>query len=1190
MRNLLSLAIALALPVAAAAGEPACVVSFSGAQQNVCDGTTSTTTPGMSRLLSLAAVQDSTLRIVKFDGPVTKDQRERVEAAGARIISYAPHYAYIVRMAPALDARMRAIDGVIWSGPMLPALKIDANVFAELKSGGIVDSLGIELLEITFDTPAGGTSMRSAMNSVPGLTVANVMEKGGETSVRATFNRAQLSSAIEEVAQRDDVLSVGFRKNMRISNSQGQWLHQSNKNTPQPQTPVFDRGIYGCGQIIGELDTGLHMDNVAFKDASQPMPIDICTTGSSCPVIALPNYAARKVVAYYKWSGLAGGTWADNHGHGTHVAGSIIGNDNVANPGTDCTNLTTPGGNSNLDGMAPGAKLVMQESGGNLAYLNDHGGSSYHAADVAWQNGARIHSDSWGGGCTDMFGNCVSGCTVTYDTEARDADRIMNDRPDLLMVFAAGNDATACPSGNNVGSPGNAKNVLTIGATGRGTAGNNMAGFSSRGPTLDSRTKPDLTAQGNAIISASRSANGTTSMSGTSMATPTAAGTAALVRDYLARGFYPSGEATSGDEITEPSGALVKAILATGAAKMTGTGAGANPSQAQGFGRVLLDDSLYFDGDSSRLFIDDAEQGLETSEVASHQFDVVGDGQPLTFVLTWNDVAAAVGASPATVNALRLEVQSPNGDVWTQKLPAGYNVNNANPTQGIDASNYDVLNTLQRIRFDAPSIGTYEVRVRGINVPSGPQKFALAVTGEFDVNSDPTFRLSATPGAIGICAGSPAEYDIGVRSRYGFIDPVTLSVSGLPGATTGNFSLTSVIPADPAAVSHLTIANTAGLSRGNYAFSVDGASTGVEPVNQSIGAQLKVSVGIPGMPALTAPVAGATGLPLSPTFSWATDAAAESYLIEVASDNAFANIIASNTVTTTSWTPSAPLSTLTTYYWRVKANSTCGNSGSSTVRSFTTGVPFPQPYCPVTFPAGVEPITLVKFSLIDNRSATSGGPAHEDFLGVSGGLVEAGEQYEMAVEGNTEGGYTTKVKAYIDWDRNGTFETSEGYSIGDITNSTGVDGKRAIANISVPASVTPGPVRMRVTKKYNAEAPACNNAGYGQAEDYTLMVHDTSVTYTVGGTVSGLSDPSLELSLNGQPAYVVGNGAFVFPTTLADASLYEVTVGELRQEICTVNNASGVIAGADVTNVEVTCAPIGPSDVIFAHDFEIALP
>src|SRR5690606_32304828 len=115
-------------------------------------------------------------------------------------------------------------------------------------------------------------------------------------------------------------------------------------------------------------------------------------------------------------------------------------------------------------------------------------------------------------------------------------------------------------------------------------------------------------------------------------------------------------------------------------------------------------------------------------------------------------------------------------------------------------------------------------------------------------------------------------------------------------------------------------------------------------------------------------------------------------------------------------------------------------------------------------------------------------------------------------------------------------------------------------------------------------------AGYGQAEDYTLMVHDTSVTYTVGGTVSGLSDPSLELSLNGQPAYVVGNGAFVFPTTLADASLYEVTVGELRQEICTVNNASGVIAGADVTNVEVTCASIGPSDVIFAHDFEIALP
>ena len=102
------------------------------------------------------------------------------------------------------------------------------------------------------------------------------------------------------------------------------------------------------------------MDNIAFKDATQPMPIDICTSGASCPAIAAPNYLARKVVAYYKWSGLSGTTWDDNHGHGTHVGGSIIGNDNGFNPGTSCTGLQTPDGTSNLVGMAPYAKLVMQ--------------------------------------------------------------------------------------------------------------------------------------------------------------------------------------------------------------------------------------------------------------------------------------------------------------------------------------------------------------------------------------------------------------------------------------------------------------------------------------------------------------------------------------------------------------------------------------------------------------------------------------------------------------------------------------------------------------------------------------------------------------------------------------------------------------------------------------------------------------
>ncbi len=1184
MRNLLSLAIMLALPAGALANDDSvnyqerCLISFSGAQQDVCESRVFAEPADLASLMSPDAVKQSTLRIVKFDGPILDEQRQAVELAGARIIGYAPYHAYIVRMEPALDAEMKRIAGVVWAGPMLPALKVDPNIFAELRQGNLTSQLGIETLSMSLDSPQDGASLRLALGSIAGLSDLKVQEVGGELRASARFDRTpaardELVRALETLALRDDVLSVSFRKPLSSRNSQGHWLHQGNVSA---QYPIWNRGIYGCGQIVGELDTGLYVGNVAFNDTTQTLPISVCNSGTSCAAIA-ENNDHRKVVAYYKWSGASGGSWADGHGHGTHVAGSIIGNDNGVNPGQDCSTLTAPNGTSDLVGMAPYAKLVMQEAGSGLEYLNDYNGTTYHAVDTAYQNGARIHSNSWGGGCTNQFGACISGCTVTYDEFSRDADRVAKDRDDMLVVFAAGNDATACANGNNVGSPGNSKNVLSIGATLRGASGNGMASFSSRGPALDSRTKPDLGAQGNAIVSAGRSASGTATMSGTSMATPTASGLAALVRDYLAQGYYPSGVKTPSDAITAPSGALLKAILTAGAFQMTGTGAGPNPGQAQGFGRILLEDSLYFGGDASHLFLHDEDSGVGTGDVQTHSL-TVSAGTPLTVVLTWSDAAAAINASPATVNALRLEVQAPNGDVWTQKLPAGYSVNDANPTQSTTTSNYDNLNNLHRIRLATPEAGTYQIRVRGIAVPQGPQTYALAAVGGFTISMDPTFNLSATPGEVAFCAGSTAQFDVGVRSRYGFTDPVALSHSGLPGAATGSFSLTPVTPADPAATSQLTVANTAGLARGTYAFQILGNSSGTMPLSQAISATLKVSSGVPLQPGLTAPADAAADVPRTPTFTWAADVAAESYTIEVATDAAFTTIVASGTVDTNTWVPAAPLAPATLHYWRVKANSTCGDSGYSATFSFTTGVTFPEPYCTVTFPSAVEPITKVIFTGINNPSSAvvNGSPALEDFLGVSGGLVQASQSYQIAVEGNTAGSYTTHVNAFFDWNRNGTFDAGESYTIGTITNSTGADGKQAVASIAVPASATPGPVRMRVMKKYNAAGTACNNSGYGQAEDYTVMVQGGGPTYTIGGTVSGTSGAGLALKLNGGADFAIASdGAYTFPGSLPSGTAYAVTVSAAPAgQSCAVANGSGTVASANVTNVDVTCVSV----------------
>src|SRR5690606_15067606 len=80
------------------------------------------------------------------------------------------------------------------------------------------------------------------------------------------------------------------------------------------------------------------------------------------------------------------------------------------------------------------------------------------------------------------------------------------------------------------------------------------------------------------------------------------------------------------------------------------------------------------------------------------------------------------------------------------------------------------------------------------------------------------------------------------------------------------------------------------------------------------------------------------------------------------------------------------------------------------------------------------------------------------------------------------------VNAFFDWNQNGVFEGDEGYLIGNIVNSTGADGKQAVNTIAIPPTALNGTTRMRILKRFNTAADPCNNAGFGQAEDYTILV------------------------------------------------------------------------------------------------------
>ena len=184
------------------------------------------------------------------------------------------------------------------------------------------------------------------------------------------------------------------------------------------------------------------------------------------------------------------------------------------------------------------------------------------------------------------------------------------------------------------------------------------------------------------------------------------------------------------------------------------------------------------------------------------------------------------------------------------------------------------------------------------------------------------------------------------------------------------------------------------------------------------------------------------------------------------------------------------------------------NAGAATA-TLRVGFTFPEPYPPVTFPSGVEPITNVTFAGIDNTTSPTSTIPLEDFTAISGN-VGPGHTYHISVEGNTMGAYTSYVNVFIDWDQSGTFDAGEEVQIGTIYNSTGTDGKKAETDITVPSTAPAGSTRMRVMKRWNEYATPGNNAGYGQAEDYTLVVSEPTggpwtVTPSVGagtGTIS----------------------------------------------------------------------------------------
>jgi hypothetical protein len=202
------------------------------------------------------------------------------------------------------------------------------------------------------------------------------------------------------------------------------------------------------------------------------------------------------------------------------------------------------------------------------------------------------------------------------------------------------------------------------------------------------------------------------------MASPAVAGASALVRQYFTEGWYPTGAATPANAFT-PSAALLKAMDITSTDNdMTGQNI---PNTTVGWGRIKLDNILYFPGDTRRTAVVDEHDGLATAEFADHEVNVTDASIPLKITLVWTDREGSPGAAIELVNNLDLTVTDPGSTTYLGNVFAA--------GQSAPGGAADLLNVEEGVRRNTPALGKWKIRVSGTNVPFGPQPFALVVSG-----------------------------------------------------------------------------------------------------------------------------------------------------------------------------------------------------------------------------------------------------------------------------------------------------------------------------------------------------------------------------------------------------------------------------------------------------------------------------
>ncbi len=590
---------------------------------------------------------------VLLEQELTAELRDDLVATGLEPLGWYPQHALIVRFDGAdLDALARL--PLRWAGPFPPALKLHPEVTRVLREGTTPEELpGPPLLRVG---PVTDDARDALVRQARRLELEPVFEDRVSLWFDGDLGQARALATLDEVL----AIGPGWLRDAP-SHAQSMPLVYADR----ARVSFTDAGFLGVGTRVAIADSGYQVEHESLPEpAGAASFVSAGCNGSLDPL-------------------------DDPHGHGTHVAGTVLGR-----------------GASDFDanrGVAPWVEDIWI-----ARIFDDDGGAGDTIGAIHWmaeQADADVSSNSWG--CCDADSDLLCWWNslhagTGFTAVAADA---MAWQTGITYVFAAGNNGAACIDETGtptpcISAPADAKNVISVAATRDAVfALDQRAAFSSVGPTRDGRNKPDIAAPGEWIRSAdSGDPTGYVDFRGTSMATPHVAGAAALLMDAVP------------DAARRPD--AVKALLrATAVPIRTGL-----PDDQVGAGRMevakLVGDRAESDGWVRGLGLGPA---LAEGETATFTLSVPANADLVTVVLSWMEPASWLLAGQASYNDLDLELVPPSG--------ATSLVSNS----GVD--------TVETVTLNSPEAGDWQVIVSAfdINAPLFVLRQDFAVAAVVDM-------------------------------------------------------------------------------------------------------------------------------------------------------------------------------------------------------------------------------------------------------------------------------------------------------------------------------------------------------------------------------------------------------------------------------------------------------------------------